>query len=101
MIFPIEITFGRPIEHDGKTYKSLTFDEITIGTQIAMEEENGGPRTILIALAGMAEVPLDVISKIRSSDFKTIEKCVIEPWQNKEKLNEESAAEMGNEVAKE
>lgn len=94
MDYPIEVQLKRPVTVEDKTYDKLVFDEPDVGTSIAVEEAKSAGQQTLILLAGMAGVSLDVISKLKETDFKTVGKLVLEPRQKE--LMAERDAELGN-----
>lgn len=72
VVFPL----SKPIEHNGTTYTSLTFNEATAGDLAAGENFKGELTKTLAILAGMADVPLQVINKIRARDLKVLNDLV-------------------------
>ncbi|MBR9651923.1 phage tail assembly protein [Thalassovita aquimarina] len=81
MDYPIEVQLKRPVTVDGQTHDKLVFDEPDLGTSIAVEEGKTPGEQTVILLAGMAGVDLDVMKKVKESDFREIGKRVLEPYQ--------------------
>ncbi len=98
MDYPIKVTLSRPITVKDQEHKALAFDEPDLGTVIAVEEaETAGEQTILL-LAGMADVDVAVIKKIKERDFETINREVLKPYREANS-GKEAGADVGNEPA--
>jgi len=72
VVFPLK----KPIEQDGKTYTSLTFNEATAGDLALADSITGELTKTLAILAGMADVSIHVIKKIKASDLKALNEKV-------------------------
>lgn len=81
MEYPITVTLGRPITHDGSQIDTLVFDEPDLGTSIAVEEADGLGTQTAILLAGMAGIDKAIMLKVKESDYREIGKRVLEPYQ--------------------
>ena len=97
MEFPIDITLQRPVTVDGKTYNKLSFDEPDLGTSLDVEEAKRPQDQTLILLAGMAEVSVAVIRKLKERDFMAVRDRVLDPYQKE--THERMQAAAGNEIA--
>lgn len=68
----ISATLAKPVEHDGKTYKDLTFREPDVGDLLVADETTSDLARMVTLLALISDVPLPVFKKIKGSDFKAI-----------------------------
>ena len=67
------ITLKHPIEHDGKTYASLTFGEAALGHLIEADEADVGEmRRMAMVMASVTGVPLVALMKLKASDLAVI-----------------------------
>lgn len=71
---PFTLTY--PIEHEGKTYTTFSFRELTMGDMVASEKINGGLAQTAFMLSRSADVPEAVILKMRATDLKRLENLV-------------------------
>ena len=73
------ITLSRPVEHEGKLYTEITIDEPTLGAveayQNAIKDGNEVSGTIAM-ISYDTGLPVDMIRKIRSSDFQKLSEAL-------------------------
>lgn len=69
---PVTVTLASPIEHDGKTFATLTFREAELGDLCAGDHFDGQLQKTAALLAGMAQVSLPVIKRLKARDLATI-----------------------------
>lgn len=69
---PITVPLQNPIEHDGKSYAELTFREAELGDLCSADHFKGEMTKTAAILAGMAEVPVQVIRKLKARDANVI-----------------------------
>lgn len=77
----ITVTLAEPVEHDGKTYASLTLRKMKAKDLVAGDLVTGDTRKTFAIFASMAGVPIQVIEELDVDDF--------------EKLGREAAPLMG------
>lgn len=77
----ITVTLDTPVEHDGKSYDSLTFRKMKAKDLVAGDLVSGETRKGFAIFASMAGVPIQVIEELDVDDF--------------EKLGREAAPLMG------
>lgn len=99
MEYPITVPLGRLITVGEVTYSELVFDEPDLGTSIAVEEAETSGQQTLILLAGMAGVSLDVIRKVKESDFRLIGERVLNPYQEEVRARMKGDAGNGKKAA--
>ncbi|MFJ1307876.1 phage tail assembly protein [Hyphomicrobiales bacterium] len=68
----ISATLAKPVEHDGKTFKDLTFREPEVGDLMLADDATSDLSRMVTLLALISDVPLPAFKKITGSDFKTI-----------------------------
>ncbi|WLP53192.1 phage tail assembly protein [Agrobacterium fabrum] len=68
----ISATLAKPVEHDGKTYKDLTFREPEVGDLMMADDVTSDFARMVTLLALISDVPLPAFKKIKGSDFKAI-----------------------------
>lgn len=77
----LTVTLGQPVEHDGKSYPSLTLRKMKAKDLVAGDLVTGDTRKAFALFASMAGVPIQVIEELDVDDF--------------EKLGREAAPLMG------
>lgn len=68
----VTVQLKKPIEHDGKTYSSLTFREATLGDMIAGDAVKGDLNKTAAILASIADVSLPLMRKLAIGDMKAV-----------------------------
>jgi hypothetical protein len=68
----ITVPLTEPVEHDGRTYESLTFRRMRAGDALIGEDEKNQMRVAYMIFAELAGVPVEVIMKLDVDDFETI-----------------------------
>ncbi len=77
----VTVTLDDPVEHDGKTYTTLTLRKMKARDLVAGDLVTGQTRKAFAIFASMAGVPIQVIEELEVDDF--------------EKLGREAAPLMG------
>jgi hypothetical protein len=98
MNFPVTIELKRPIKTVDAEVGHLVFDEPDLGTSIQVEEAESPMDQTLILLAGMAGVSIDLIKRMKESDFRVVTRRVLVPYQQLQ-LDREKEDQVGNEAA--
>lgn len=94
MEYPIKIDLQRPVTVDGNTTTQLVFDEPDLRTSIAVEEAPTRGAQTLELLAGMAGVSIEIIGRVKESDYTQIRRRVLDPYQAHIAASHD--AELGN-----
>lgn len=68
----ITVTLGEPVEHDGKTFASLTLRKMKAKDLVAGDLVNGDVRKSFAIFASMAGVPIQVIEELDVDDFEKL-----------------------------
>lgn len=68
------VKLSKPITHDGKDYAELTLREMELGDMLEMEKADGLMAQNAIAISLTAGVPIEVVRKIRASDYRKVMK---------------------------
>ena len=69
---PVTVSLASPIEHDDKIYATLTFREAELGDLCAGDHFSGQMQKTAAVLAGMADVTLPVIKRLKARDLSII-----------------------------
>lgn len=69
---PVTVPLASPIEHDGKTLTELTFREAELSDLCAADHFTGQMQKTAAVLAGMAEIPLPAIKRLKARDLSVI-----------------------------
>jgi hypothetical protein len=68
----VTVKLDTPVEHDGKTYSSLTFRKMKAKDMIAGDLVQGDQRKSMAIFASMAGVPIAVIEELDIDDYATV-----------------------------
>lgn len=68
----LTIPLSRPITHDGKEWKELTFRELTLGDMVEMEKLEGGIAQNALAISLTSGLPLAAVHMLKSADYRAI-----------------------------
>ena len=68
----ITIKLDVPVEHDGKTYASLTLRKMKARDLVAGDLVSGETRKAFAIFASMADVPIQVIEELDVDDFEAV-----------------------------
>jgi hypothetical protein len=78
------ITFKKPVEHEGRTYSAIDFEEPTVGAVEVYEALKAAGKTDMSAMIGMIAhdtgLPADALRKVSTSDFAKISEAMV-PFQ--------------------
>lgn len=69
---PVTVPLLVPITHGEKIYAELTFREAELGDLCAADAVTGEMQKTAAILAGMAEVPIQAIRKLKARDLAAI-----------------------------
>ena len=69
---PVTVPLASPIEYDEKIYSELTFREAELGDLCASDHFKGEMQKTAAVLAGMADVTLPVIKRLKARDLSAI-----------------------------
>jgi hypothetical protein len=76
-----EIVLKRPVEHEGKTYTTVTIDEPTVAAMIAAEKARTAGGSELEAIAAMVATdngwPMAAAVKLRMGDVAAISEALV------------------------
>ena len=86
-----------PITINGETYKELTFREAEVDDFVAAEKFSGDMNYTKALLAGMAEVPVPVLGKMKMREMKSLMVKVAPLMGNEEGLPAEMMEMLGAE----
>lgn len=76
-VLSAKIDLEYPVEHDGKTYETLTLRRMRAGDTLVAEETESKAKAGFMMYAAMAGVPVEVIEGLDIDDLMTlIEKAV-------------------------
>ncbi|WP_432344813.1 phage tail assembly protein [Shinella yambaruensis] len=65
----VTFALSKPVEHGGTTYTTLTLREALAGDLAAADAVTGDMNKSFAIIASLAEVPIQVIKKIRARDL--------------------------------
>lgn len=68
----VTVMLGQAVEHDGKTYASLTLRKMKAKDMVAGDLVTGDTRKAFAIFASMAGVPIQVIEELDVDDFETL-----------------------------
>lgn len=65
-----------PVEHNGKTYKDLTFRKPKTGDMMVLDNFKGETSKMVALLATISDVPLPAFKEIELDDFTAISEVI-------------------------
>lgn len=68
----VTVMLGQAVEHDGKTYASLTLRKMKAKDMVAGDLVTGDTRKAFAIFASMAGVPIQVIEELDVDDFEML-----------------------------
>lgn len=68
----VTVTLGEAVEHDGKTYTSLTLRRMKAKDLVAGDLVSGEARKAFAIFASMAGVPIQVVEELDMDDFEKV-----------------------------
>lgn len=72
----VTVPLDSPVEHDGKTYASLTFRKMKAKDLVAGDLVAGEARKSFAVFASMADIPIQVIEELEMDDFEKLAEAV-------------------------
>lgn len=73
----VDFPISEPVEHDGKTYATLTLRKMKAKDLVAGDLVSGDSRKAFAIFASMAGVPIQVIEELDIEDFEALGEAAV------------------------